>query len=491
MDPVEPRITVDLSQAIKITNVHLNAILSQHAQQLAELDDEDPPAAPLHAHSVVFGPTASPLPPVDSTAEGLKRARSCSPQFFAQENAAEGGKTDPVPHAASHRPRKKKRPEKHKANRQEKRAQIQATDEHTRQRVGLASKIGISRTRRRRAAQSAAEADDIPLSQSGLPPRRMLDLASALAEPGMRLITLDMQGQVSTKAIMDADNQVIAVLNCGPSGAEDWNEVTQQASTAMDAAAKLLYGPDYDKAPPEQDIDSPRRGPHYAVHMGNGMGGGQQRPTPFALHASVLHILTSLFIHRAIARFVGLANVLFQLYAPKLHNYYFRTMKALSKWDRDLPLLAPLCSCVFACVTFNFGPQTVTLPHLDFLNLSWGWCFITALGWYDYRRGGHLILWDLRLIIEFPPGATFAIPSAILRHSNVSIQQGEKRFSFTQYTSAGIFRFVNRGFQTDVTLKANMSKAEQREFAATAQTRYSEGLKMYSTLEELKMRAFM
>jgi hypothetical protein len=166
-------------------------------------------------------------------------------------------------------------------------------------------------------------------------------------------------------------------------------------------------------------------------------------------------------------------------------------MKVLYKWNPNLPLLVPLLSCVFACVTFNFGPQTVTFPHLDFLNLAWGWCFITALGWYDYRKGGHLIIWDLRLMIEFPPGATFAIPSAILRHSNVSIQQGEKRFSITQYTSASIFRFVKNDFKTDVTLKANMSKAKEREFAAAAQIRYSEGLKMYSTLDELKMRAFM
>ncbi|KAF7342717.1 hypothetical protein MSAN_02029600 [Mycena sanguinolenta] len=297
MDSVEPRITVDLSQAIKITNVHLNAILAQHAQQLAELDGEDPPAAPLHAHSVVFwadgiseshfwgipiylGLWLKPLPPVDSMPEGLKQ----------------GGEADPASHAASHRPEKKKRPRKHKSNRQEKRAQIQAADKH-------------------------------------------------------------------------------AVKAC---------------------ALRWVCDPDYDKAPSAQHIESLRRGPHYAVHMCNGMGGGQQRPTPFALHASVLQILTSLFIHHAIARFVGLANALFQLYAPKLHNYYLHTMEALSKWDPDLPLLAP-----------PLFLRTVTLPHLDFLNLSWGWCFITALGWYDYRRGGHLILWDLRLIIEFPPGATF------------------------------------------------------------------------------------
>ena len=76
----------------------------------------------------------------------------------------------------------------------------------------------------------------------------------------------------------------------------------------MDNAAKKLYGPDYDKEPLEQHGDGPRRGPHYAEHMGKGMGGGQQQPTPFALHTSVLHILTALFVHPDIGRFVGMAN---------------------------------------------------------------------------------------------------------------------------------------------------------------------------------------
>ncbi|KAJ7687980.1 hypothetical protein B0H14DRAFT_2653532 [Mycena olivaceomarginata] len=54
---------------------------------------------------------------------------------------------------------------------------------------------------------------------------------------------------------------------------------------------------------------------------------------------------------------------------------------------------------VFAACTFNFGPHTITVPHLDFGNLSWGWCAITALGHFNPDLGGHLVLWDLKLII--------------------------------------------------------------------------------------------
>ncbi|KAJ7038729.1 hypothetical protein C8F04DRAFT_950891, partial [Mycena alexandri] len=91
---------------------------------------------------------------------------------------------------------------------------------------------------------------------------------------------------------------------------------------------------------------------------------------------------------------------------------------------------------VFTTATFNFGPITVTFPHIDFGNLAWGWCVITVLGWFNPDRGGHLILWDLKLIIRFPPGASILIPSAILRHANVKIQPGERRYSFTQTTAS-------------------------------------------------------
>ncbi|KAJ7711751.1 hypothetical protein B0H16DRAFT_1744827 [Mycena metata] len=255
------------------------------------------------------------------------------------------------------------------------------------------------------AAESAAQVGDSGFQMHEIPLRHFLNWEEALMEPGMRLITAEMQGP--TMAIIDADDWVIRILNCGPTGATNWKNAINDTSTAMDEAAKLLYRPDYDMQPLQQhDHDNcPRRGPHHAANLGTGMDGGQEQPTPFSLHALVFQILMVLFVHHAIARFIGMANVLFQMYAPKLYAYYLKTMRVLYKWNPSLPLLAPLLSC------------TVTFPHLDFLNPEWGWCFITALGWYDYKEGGHLI-------------------TAILRHSNISIQQGEKRFSIMQYTSA-------------------------------------------------------
>ncbi|KAJ7800834.1 hypothetical protein B0H14DRAFT_2386884 [Mycena olivaceomarginata] len=127
-------------------------------------------------------------------------------------------------------------------------------------------------------------------------------------------------------------------------------------------------------------------------------------------------------------------------------------------------------------------PRTVTFPHLDFANLAWGWCSITSLGDFDPDKGGHLILWDLKLIIliRFPPGSTIFIPSALIRHSNTSIQAHEKRFSFTQYTAAGIFQFVDNGFKSQEEVDAmEMSVEEKAARLEARKARWVDGLKMY------------
>jgi len=87
----------------------------------------------------------------------------------------------------------------------------------------------------------------------------------------------------------------------------------------------------------------------------------------------------------------------------------------------------------------SVGPRTVCEPHVDFANLPFGYCAITALGQYDFTKGGHLVLWECKLIIEFPPGATILIPLAIVKHSNISIGEKERRYSFTRYAAGGLF----------------------------------------------------
>ncbi|KAF8126848.1 hypothetical protein K438DRAFT_2001192 [Mycena galopus ATCC 62051] len=165
-------------------------------------------------------------------------------------------------------------------------------------------------------------------------------------------------------------------------------------------------------------------------------------------------------------RGVGFAKGIFRAWNPAVHTLYETTLDVLHLDNSGLHHNFDRSHSTFAAATINFGPKKVTKCHIDGLNLAWGWCAITALGDFNPDRGGHLVLWDLKLVIRFPPGSTILIPSAILCHSNVNIAEGEKRYSFTQFTAAGLFRWVDNGFKSDAIV--NQELAAQNNTATAA-----------------------
>ncbi|KAJ7839710.1 hypothetical protein B0H14DRAFT_3086918 [Mycena olivaceomarginata] len=175
-------------------------------------------------------------------------------------------------------------------------------------------------------------------------------------------------------------------------------------------------------------------------------------------------ITDDLMAHKFFKRIVGFTNVLFFMWAPSLYALYESTRAAMEEWGPHLRW--NFADSVFAACTFNFGPRTVTCPHLDFANLAWGWCAITSLGSFDPDEGGHLILWDLCLIIRFPPGASIFIPSAI-------------------YTAGGLFRWVRNGFMTDEDFELPASEEQKADRNREAETRWEQGMNMFSTIDDL------
>ena len=135
----------------------------------------------------------------------------------------------------------------------------------------------------------------------------------------------------------------------------------------------------------------------------------------------------------------------FKGFAGDLHSFYSERMKEL--YDRQPDLAPTFANSVFACATFNFGPSVVCKPHVDKLNLAYGWCAVTALGTFDHTIGGHLVLPELKLVIQFPAGSTLFIPSAMFIHYNLPIAESEARGSFTQFSAGGIFRWIAYGHQ--------------------------------------------
>jgi hypothetical protein len=95
-----------------------------------------------------------------------------------------------------------------------------------------------------------------------------------------------------------------------------------------------------------------------------------------------------------------------------------------------------------------------------------------------------MVLDDLRMVIEFPPGSLILIPSATLTHSNTPVQEGETRASFTQYCPGGIFRFIDNDFDTEERFKER-NPTGYVEVMAKKSTRWQKGLGMLSKLGEL------
>lgn len=176
-------------------------------------------------------------------------------------------------------------------------------------------------------------------------------------------------------------------------------------------------------------------------------------------------------------------TVAFNLFAPKLYQYYVIELGKL--FDAYPSFRRNLEKSPWPAATVNFGPWTITFPHTDPGNLAFGWCSITALGKFDFLLGGQIILWNLGLVINFPPGSTILIPSSVVMHSNTSIKPSEQRYSFTQYAAAGLFRWVSNGFCSDKTFLEKSTPQEIAEWRELRRTRWTEGLDMFSTYSEL------
>ncbi|KAJ7349731.1 hypothetical protein DFH08DRAFT_958701 [Mycena albidolilacea] len=125
---------------------------------------------------------------------------------------------------------------------------------------------------------------------------------------------------------------------------------------------------------------------------------------------------------------------------------------------------SPINSTCSVC-TFDLGPCTCAFGHRNFANL--GWWVITALGTFNYTKGGNHIILDCKLILEFPLGCTVVILSAAIFHSNTWIAEHETRYSFTQYTMGA-------------------SAEEIEEECKLGLERAVAGATLFSTLDELK-----
>jgi predicted N-acyltransferase len=98
------------------------------------------------------------------------------------------------------------------------------------------------------------------------------------------------------------------------------------------------------------------------------------------------------------------------------------------------------------------------------------------------------MLWDLGLVFESPAGSTILIPSAAANHSNDWVNANEHRYSFTQYTAGGIFRYVDNGYQMAKAYMAGLDNEERKSLNKRRLKQLEEGLALYCDMGELKHR---
>nr|GAT56089.1 predicted protein [Mycena chlorophos] len=270
-----------------------------------------------------------------------------------------------------------------------------------------------------------------------------------LVERGFLVIPWD--GKMP-RPLVDSTGRVFGAL----AGQPDDPSYAASAQRAFDAVLREGHAAKFPASEKKH-----RRGLFAAINVGVSYGQGQTKPSWLK------------------SDYEATAESYLSALAPHLYEYYLSHNKLL---DARFKLRRPFSASVFSAAAFNFGKNVWTFRHRDVLNLPFGWCAIQALGRFDPTKGGHLILWDLKLVIELPAGALILIPSAMLAHSNIPVQNDETRTSFTQFTAG--FRYVDNDFRTEEELQAQDPIAYEAMLAEKEQ-RWEMGLGLWSTIDEL------
>ncbi|KAJ7789587.1 hypothetical protein B0H14DRAFT_2397343, partial [Mycena olivaceomarginata] len=273
--------------------------------------------------------------------------------------------------------------------------------------------------------------------------------------------------------LIDANGHIIAVLAGQPRN-DAYRLAVERAFRAISDAAVEARFP--------ASMRKHRRGLFAAMNVGLSYGKGQMTPC-WLNNKEYTGIADSLLEDQTSGAWPASPMLRFALWAPRLYGYYRRMRRPAA--DASPPSPSPPSTTRFSSVPISILWRDVwTFKHRDILNLAFGWCAIQALGRFDATKGGHLILWDLGLVVEFPAGALILVPSATIAHSNVPVQEGETRTSFTQFSPGGIFRYVDNGFRT-VNQLAEEDPAEYERLVDLKEKRWEMGLDLFSTLEEL------
>ncbi|KAJ7880771.1 hypothetical protein B0H14DRAFT_3434322 [Mycena olivaceomarginata] len=260
-----------------------------------------------------------------------------------------------------------------------------------------------------------------------------------------------------THVILDRKGHIIGVLIAPPLPGEDWDAVLKVATAAMREARDKMSFPA--GAYHHRQAYTEGEGFPTSTH-GFAFGGGREKvgnvKASSAKNAAAMEEL------------LDNPEPHFQTLCYPIFTDYHRNKQTLLRENPHLQWT--FARSPFAAVTANLGPASVSPPHADF--------------------GGHLVCWDYELIIRFPPGCSILIPSAVVTHSNIPIQDGEEHFSLIQYSAGGLFRWVKNGFQSDCSWLESATAADVEQREAERKARSAAALKKFSLWKDVKVKNY-
>ncbi|KAJ7609747.1 hypothetical protein DFH06DRAFT_1016895, partial [Mycena polygramma] len=279
--------------------------------------------------------------------------------------------------------------------------------------------------------------------------------------------------------VLDAQGRIVAIFVGKPEDPE-WPRVVKDMADTFEKARH-----DALQASAFSDEDSlHRRGNYFQFTEGVSLGSGQRRPGMLVVKKSVRPILQRIRQRKSIQRVCGFQSSALINFAPKMAKEYITDLKAL--FEHHPELRHNYRNSIFPATTYNLGPATATFNHLDGHNRPDGLCAITSAGEYNHKTSAHLILKQLRLVVEFPSGSTSLIPSATVEHGNTPLSPGETRYSITQYAAGALFRWVRYGFKTGKQLLREKGGAALKAmYDGAPGDRARRGLGLFSKPEEL------
>lgn len=125
---------------------------------------------------------------------------------------------------------------------------------------------------------------------------------------------------------------------------------------------------------------------------------------------------------------------------PKLFRLNEQILLGLLHSDPSLHRVFP--DSVFCATTLshsNSADPAITCPDRE------GIFSLTTGGSYDYHHGGHLVVSNHDLVIEFPPCSTILFSSTSVTLNWLPVSPGETRGFMTQFTESKTLTNVHRG----------------------------------------------